>query len=140
MKPQPIGVCTILIDIKKKSLLLGKRKNSYKAGYYGLPGGRIKLGEPTATAAIREVKEETGIKIEQIQFVGTIREYQQEKDFIHFAFLSTSFSGEPALCEPDKCEGWQWFPITKLPQQILPGHRLAIESYLSHQPFIDKHK
>src|SRR6185369_5166207 len=28
------------------------------------------------------------------------------------------FEGEPELCEPDKCEGWDWFDWNELPQPL----------------------
>jgi ADP-ribose pyrophosphatase YjhB (NUDIX family) len=42
--PQPIGTCAIITN-SQNQVLLGKRKNSYKAGMYGLPGGRIELNK-----------------------------------------------------------------------------------------------
>ncbi len=47
-------------------------RNSYKASYT-IPCGRIKRGENTAHAAVRELNEEVGIQLdpEQLSFVGT---------------------------------------------------------------------
>ncbi len=137
MKHQPIGVCVILLDKSQEKVLLGKRKNSYKSGFYGLPGGRIELGEKAVDAAKREVKEETGLDVKQIDFVSTIRERQDNIDFIHFVFVASQFTGVPITNEPDKCEGWEWHPLANVPKNILYGHKLAIESYLSHTSFID---
>ena len=137
MKPQPIGVCVILLDKSQEKVLLGKRKNSYKSGFYGLPGGRIEIGEKTVEAAKREVKEETGLDIKQIDFVSTIRERQDTYDFIHFVFKASQYTGKPITKEPDKCEGWEWHSFANLPENILNGHKLAIESYLNHTSFID---
>ena len=80
-KPQPIGTCAVITNSQKQALL-GKRKNSYKAGMYGLPGGRIELNEPITTAIAREVEEETGIKNLSFTFVGVDRENQGTYDFI----------------------------------------------------------
>ena len=51
------------------------------AGQWYLPAGRMEPGEEVAEAAIREVKEETGLDFEptnllQIETAGTLRHYE----------------------------------------------------------------
>ncbi len=62
MENQPIGVCVITVN-KDKKILLGKRRNSYKQGMFGLPGGRLNLNESLADCVKRELEEETGREI-----------------------------------------------------------------------------
>ena len=136
IEPQPIGVCVVITN-SQKQVLLGKRKNSYKAGLYGLPGGRIELNEPIATAIAREVDEEIGIKYLSFTFVGVVRENQETYDFIHFVFSAQISNQEPMLCEPDKCEGWEWIDITSDLTQVLPGHKAGIEMYKTNEYLAD---
>jgi len=133
---QPFGTCAILLNPESK-VLLGKRKNSYKAGYFGLPGGRVELNEPIRTAIHREVLEETGIAIENLKYVGVVRENQGETDFIHFVFVATEVTQVPQVCEPDKCEGWQWQDLASINEEVLAGHRTAIELYLQNNIITD---
>lgn len=135
-EPQPIGTCAVITN-SKNQVLLGKRKNSYKAGLYGLPGGRIELNEPIATAIAREVEEETGINDLEFSFIGVVRENQGTYDFIHFVFSAQISNQEPMLCEPDKCEGWEWIDITSDMSQVLPGHKAGIEMYKNNQHLAD---
>lgn len=100
-EPQPIGACAILIN-DRRQVLLGKRRSSYKAGMYGLPGGRIELGEPTRADISREVLEETGLGGLELSFVGVVRETQGTCDFIHYVFVAQIDTLEPKLCEPEK--------------------------------------
>jgi 8-oxo-dGTP diphosphatase len=62
MSEKNIGVTIIVINPVTKKTLIGKRKNAYKAGYWGFPGGRVNLGETLVHAARRELKEETDLK------------------------------------------------------------------------------
>ncbi len=39
-----------------------RRRNPPDAGRWGFPGGRVELGETIAEAAIRELREETGVE------------------------------------------------------------------------------
>ena len=55
--------------VKNGKLLLGKRKNIYGAGTWGLPGGHLEFKEAMKTAASRELMEETGLKAENLEFV-----------------------------------------------------------------------
>lgn len=46
---------------EKKEVLLQRRRDSSK---WGFPGGAVELGETPQMAAVREVKEETGLTVE----------------------------------------------------------------------------
>jgi 8-oxo-dGTP diphosphatase len=126
---QHVGTAIIVLN-NDNQILLGKRKNGFKAGLYGLPGGRIDKGENLTDGAKRELKEETNLDAEDIRYLSVIKEWQREEDhdFIHFIFLCKKWSGELQVLEPDKCEGWKWFSFDNLPKDILDGHLAAIES------------
>ena len=136
-KSQPIGVCALLFN-PDGEILLGKRKNSYKAGFYGLPGGRIELNEPIEIAIKREVEEETGLKLNKLEYLGVVRENQGDYDFIHFIYVVKNISMQPILCEPEKCESWIWLDKKKLKDNILPGHRAAIKMYYDGEVITDQ--
>jgi len=135
---QPLGVCIIVTNAQHQ-VLLGKRKNSYLAGYYGCPGGRLEYGEPLFVCAHRELAEETGLHSAQPQYLGLVRETQSDRDFIHFIFLIDHFTGQPQILEPDKCLAWQWYSPDKLPSPLVPGHRLGIDLFFKPKltPLID---
>lgn len=133
---QPLGTCTILIN-DKGQCLLGKRKNGYKAGWYGLPGGRFAHNEPLLDAAHREVLEETDLDLDELSYLGVVRESQEENDFIHFVFLAEVGTAKPKLAEPEKCEGWEWFHFDQLPEKLLPGHAAALNLYLDEVHLAD---
>ena len=52
------------------SVLLIRRKNPPFQGMYALPGGFVEVGETTEAAALRELKEETGIEGHSPRLVG----------------------------------------------------------------------
>jgi 8-oxo-dGTP diphosphatase len=130
IKYQPLGVAVVVLSRDGKEVLLGKRKNSYKSGYYGLPGGRLEPLEKVEVSAGRELLEETGLKTENLEFLGVIRDLQVDQTFIHFTFLCKTYQGEPKVMEPKKCEGWEWFDLGNIPDMTLPGHKAAVDIYL----------
>ncbi len=60
---------------------------------YSLPGGGIKKGEPSISAAARELYEETGLQVDKIERVATHVGATQR----HAVFLITAHRGEPRL-------------------------------------------
>lgn len=118
---------TVIVLIKKGKVLLGKRKNSYMSGSYGLPGGKVDNFEKLADCANRELLEETGLKAKSLEYLGVVRDQQNGYSFTHFAFLCKKFDGVPKLKEPKKCEGWKWFGLKKVPPKTLIAHKAAID-------------
>ncbi len=140
-QPQNIGTCVILINHEGK-ILLGKRKNAYKAGMYGLPGGRIEYGEPIFQALAREVFEETSLTVTNFEYVGVVRETQEEYEFIHFVFSAQVGEASPKLKEPEKCEGWEWISTDTSNsnfdfEQVLDGHAAGIQLLESKKGLAD---
>ncbi|MBR7839517.1 NUDIX domain-containing protein [Actinospica durhamensis] len=62
-----VAASTVVTDANERILLL-RRSDS---GNWALPGGTMELGESLPDCAIREVLEETGLKIEITGLVGT---------------------------------------------------------------------
>ena len=136
MKQEKIGVCVLLFN-EHNEILLGERLNSYMEGYFGVAGGRLELRESLVECAKREVVEETGLSIEDFHYVGVVREFQENSNFIHFAFVAKIVEGQPQNKEPHKCKGWGWYPLDKLPQNVLPGHMAALSMYKNGTTLVD---
>ena len=57
----------VILEFPSGEIVLSKRKNEPKAGYYDLPGGFVDLGESAEDAAIRELQEELGIHVNNLR-------------------------------------------------------------------------
>lgn len=83
---QRYGARGIVINKDGKIAVFNKAlKNEYK-----LPGGGIDEGEETSEAFKREVFEETGCKIEIIDFLGTIEELKTQDSFKQMSYVYIS--------------------------------------------------
>lgn len=131
---EPLGCC-IIIQNDNKQVLLAKRKASYKAGFFGLPGGRVEGAESLEACVTRELQEEVGVTPTQIKYLGVVREWQETRSFVHFIYLCTEWEGTPTVMEPDKAEDWTWFSLDELPKEILAGHAAGIE-FLKNQKIV----
>jgi len=129
MKEEVIKVGCNTIIVKKEKILLGKRKNCYKSGTWGLPGGHLELGEDLIDGAKRELWEEVGIKDPKLEFLSVVEGDKDEAHYIQVNFLLKDFKGEPVLTEEDKCEEWGFFSMEELPKNIFPPHKKVLEAY-----------
>jgi 8-oxo-dGTP diphosphatase len=127
MNSEPEHLGAFIIVIKDNKVLLGKRKNSFRSGSYGCPGGTLELTESIEDCAKRELEEECGIKAISLKYMGVVRELQDGYNFIHFGFACTEWTGEIKVTEPDKCEGWNFYDKGELPNNILPAHIAGIK-------------
>ncbi len=122
---------------KDGKILLGKRKGSHGAGSWSFPGGKLEYGETLLQNLHREVIEETGIEIENIRFNALADELEHmPKHFVNLTFVADWKSGEARVCEPDKCEKWNWFTLDNLPSPLFPKTAAGIEAYKINKKFI----
>jgi len=130
-----VGLGIIIIDTEGK-ILVGKRKNSL-APYYSIPGGNLELGETFEAGAIREVKEETDLDINNPQVIAitnNLETYRQEGlHYISIILLAQDFSGSLKNLEPEKCEEWLWVDPKDLPQPHFDASRMGVTCYLENK-------
>jgi len=105
----PTPVVGVII-IKAGKILLGKRKGRFSAGNYGLPGGKMEIGETLEEAATREITEECGLQVKNFKFIFVANFiYDSGEHFVYLGLKADYESGEPVCLEPEKCEGWDWY-------------------------------
>jgi len=124
--------------IRDDKLLLGKRKNVYGAGSWGLPGGHLEQKEKMQDTAKRELFEETGLVANDFEFICLVNDNREDQHYVQVGFMAKDAEGEPILKEPDKCEEWKWFDLDNLPQEIFIGAKDIIKAFQNGLNFVDK--
>ena len=95
MSNQPqVGLGVIVMH--KNKVLLGKRKNTHGAGCWCFPGGHLEFGETWQLCAKREVQEEVGIEIQNIQFGAVTNDIfvEEQKHYVTIFVTADYTAGE----------------------------------------------
>ena len=82
---------------KEDSLLFLKRNNPPVKGEWWFAGGRIRKGETLKEALYREVKEETGLMVDVIRFVGVYNRIFADRHDISIVFLCKCYNDKVVL-------------------------------------------
>src|ERR1700722_1651241 len=137
MKKQTTGV--YLIKDNKILFLVRNKKNDkmHKKGMYLSIGGHVELGEGIEEAAIREVKEESGINVHSVDLRGVLYFRGQntgEYDVVMFLFTSSDFTGEPIAGR----EGtFEWVDIDKIQNvNLYEGDKIFHGLLKKHEFFV----
>ena len=108
------SVSVIAIDAERRVFLV---RHSYGSGRWSLPGGGLGVGEDPEACARREMLEELGCALEQVELVAQFDEVLYGAP--HRAFVFTArFVGEP---RPDGREVIEtgWFGLEAVPPDLV---------------------
>lgn len=109
-------------------LLLRRHGTGYEDGNYSVPAGHLDGGETVTAAAAREAREEVGVAVAEadLRVVGVMHR-RAEDERIDFFLKATRWTGEVANREPAKCDGLRWAAPDRLPANVVPYVRRALE-------------
>ncbi|MBU48771.1 MAG: endonuclease III [Deltaproteobacteria bacterium] len=85
-EPTLWSIAVGVVMYRRKVLMIKRAREPYK-GLWALPGGKIEANEFMVDAAIREIKEETGLDVSFEDYLGLVSEHLIEKKAIHDHFL-----------------------------------------------------
>ena len=111
-------------------LLLRRFNTGYEDGNYSVVAGHLDGGEKVRDAAVREAAEEVGILIvtQDVEVVGVMHRKSNDERIDWFVAIRR-WAGDIRNAEPDKCDDLAWFAPDRLPPNIIPYVRRAIENY-----------
>jgi 8-oxo-dGTP diphosphatase len=128
----PVPGVVVLVDMDGH-VLLGKRRGGFGEGKWGLPQGYIEFDEDFLTAAIREVKEETGLDVEIRSILSVVSNFLSPRlHTLAIVLLARVVGGE--LRAADDLEAVEWFPLSgPLPEMAFEADTHICERYYRTQ-------
>ena len=112
---KPIRKAVRCYLIKDDKVVVTKYKEgNKKLGYYDIPGGKIEEGENPEQTAIREMKEETGLKVGNLKYKGNMIIEYPNRIFDFDVFVTNESEGETQEFEENTSE---WIDIKELLQK-----------------------
>jgi 8-oxo-dGTP diphosphatase len=126
--PAPqVGVGVVIS--RDGELLLHRRRNVHGAGTWSTAGGHLDFGEDPGACAIREAREETGLTVERVTFVGVTNDVfdDDRRHYVTLWFAAEGAAGEPTVAAPDEMSEIRWFPRDGLPEPLFAPLRRLLE-------------
>ena len=120
-------------EVEPKVLLIERGDQPFK-GCWAFPGGFMNMDETTEQCAIRELEEETGLKVSKVYQIGAYSKVDRDPRgrTVTVAYLAI-IDAPIAVKGQDDAAKAQWFPLTALPE-------LAFDHYDIMQDAIKKYK
>lgn len=139
VKQYPLSTVGGLVIAPDQTFLLVK---SHKwTNHYTIPGGKIEYGETREHAVIREILEETGLKVSFVKFAQVqeciySEEFWQKKHFIMNDFIAmlSSESSKTDVVLNDEAQEYVWVNLEdarKLP--LSRETKILLDWYEAHQ-------
>ncbi len=135
--PRPMVTVDCVVIKQEKtdanSILLIKRKHYPYKGKWALPGGFVNIDEDLEDAAIRELEEETGIKVnkmKQLFTVGTPNRDPRGRTItvVYFTFVDKA----TRTIASDDADDASWFLLDQIPQDLAFDHNMIIYKTLQY--------
>jgi 8-oxo-dGTP pyrophosphatase MutT (NUDIX family) len=128
-----VGVVDVyVIDPAWRILLLQRAENTRCPGSWETVHGHIDPGERPEHAAVREVREETGLTIDRLYNVTVQPFYLHGMGAVQLAVVFAAFVADAPVHLGPEHTAYEWLPVSSArPRFIWPRSRVALDEIVS---------
>ena len=135
-RPAVTADCIVITNEPQPKVLLIQRGDDPFKGKWAFPGGFMNMDETTEECAIRELEEETGLKVTTVFQIGAYSKVDRDPRgrTITVAYLAIIDSPKEVKGQDDASIA-EWFSITDLPQLAFDHYDImkdAIAAYVRY--------
>ena len=112
-----VAVFVLLIK-DGKTFLLRRQNTGWADGMFTVPSGHVEAGETVPQAAIKEVREEAGVLVDERDLEFMHVQYVHDV-YVNFYFKAEQWEGEPYIAEPDLASECSWVALDALPDDLI---------------------
>ena len=117
LKPEITRIGIAVVEHDGRFLVGLRGEDGPLPGYAEFPGGKCHTGESPAECAIRECREETGLRVDVTQPL-LVREYEYPHGRVELHFFLCAPTQESDLTATHT--GFRWIPVSELPNLKFP--------------------
>lgn len=117
-KPPIYVVAGVLRDVRGRILLARRTEGRDLAGAWEFPGGKVEPGESAWQALERELFEELGVRIGEIEPLISVPQRYDNKNIVLDVYIVLTFIGKPTGREK---QALAWSPMEKLNSYPMPS-------------------
>ena len=116
-RPAVTADCVVMTREAEPKVLLIQRGNQPFKGGWAFPGGFMNMDETTEQCAIRELEEETGLKVSKVNQIGAYSKVERDPRGRTVTVAYLAIVDAPIVVDgQDDASKAQWFPLSALPE------------------------
>ena len=116
-RPAVTTDCIVITREAEPKVLLIERGDEPFKGCWAFPGGFMNMAETTEQCAIRELEEETGLRVSEVHQIGAYSKVDRDPRGRTVTVAYLAIVEKPiAVTGQDDAAKAQWFPLSDLPE------------------------
>jgi len=136
-RPAVTADCIVITKEAEPKVLLIERGGEPFKGCWAFPGGFMNMDETTEQCAIRELEEETGLKVSEVHQIGAYSKVDRDPRGRTVTVAYLAIVDEPmAVKGQDDAAMAQWWPLSTLPELAFDHDEIMRDAVKKYQEIV----